>query len=945
MSTPHAEPKGPSSVDDGAPKKASKKTTAVKRTPAAEDGPSAAVAATVSAPQASASPVPMLRVPGSEPKPVEGADATKARSSKKRTSTTPPNGDGPPSGPSLGGGPTGAPSADAAAVAKSEADAEKERLRREAKKQRAKELEEQKRRDELAKQAIEEARRKEEERQREVRRQKELAALNANAEECNEEEDTGNDYDEDGFENYDDDFEADDAPPKPSGKPPVVLSQAKPQAKAKGVAPSTVDTNELKKIQQALQAESKELQSASRPSSSTKPSGDPNAAPSRGAQEAKQARSSSSIASSIAGLKQSLDPRAKRVKEILEARKLEVEKFNLFQQPPLTELDKYLGQLRRGQVRQAFVQTNEGARSMATQTKPPPKHDQSMHFPDDIGLETNAGSTKRAKARGRRSSNQTTDEPDDTGENEEDDDEKTTSTSSSRFFRFLEQAAYVCEILTEENTQDAESQRLQQREEAVKLSAKDSLSTKQLFPTKKFDQLALEKALASRILVGLRFSPAVSNLFLTTYSAPVKENNDEPSPMADKSLSCVWDVNALDESTLFVLQNEGEATACCLGPSRELFALVGTDDGSVHVWDLRSRLSIAGATQVKTEGGMLDVYAPTYSTCAAGGRLHNSAIVAVEVVSAPGAGSFQFGSLDDRGVLVIWSVIDFTPGDDALLADKCVEIGGRIKLVVNTVIDTQQAFLMLTRPTQTKKPSLVRRDSSNSKPSQSTTQQLPAPVGPIATVLQFDPQDSNQFFIGTITGLVLRGHRFEKTGAMAGVSHYRRDRSHMEYSRASVVCIAFHPTLGDYFLVGYADGAVCLFHCDSSIALTTWEEVDFGRSISCVQWSTSRPGVFLASYSHGELLAWDLTVQTSGPVFSLQLPRSDKEDGPITTSPSMLYPFTLSSERMRTSRPAIAMQCGGEPPFQFQLQELSASFTTSSRHESTEVKQILASIL
>ncbi|KAJ0409604.1 hypothetical protein P43SY_008476 [Pythium insidiosum] len=472
MSTPAstAEPK-PSSAEDAASRKSSKKAKKASTKKAgdasvpasASPGPSVPTAASSNVPSRSAGPTPtssgesagpppiVPRIPLAEPK-TDSREATagttdrtaaKARSSKKRTS----NDD---SGPTVAAaavvaGPSLAPVSNDGPAPKSDVDAEKERARREAKRQKAKELEEQRRREELERQALEDARRLEEQRLREERRKRELAALNANAEDVQEEEPSG--YDDEGFENYDDDFENDEPPAqsKPSAKA-TPRSKASPQ-----VAEPPV---ELKKIQQALQAESKEL-SSSRPSSSSSTAAVAKSTPTRSS-EAKSTKttSSSSIASSIVGLKQSLDPRARRVKDILDARKLEIEKFNLFQQPPLSETEKYMSQLRRGHVRQTFIQTNEGAKVMSTQTKPPRMVDKAMHFPDDIGVDDGGIGVRRSRRNGAKVKVEKSNQDGEDGDDDEttggddidggyDDDDSQQTSSSSHFFRFLEQASTV----------------------------------------------------------------------------------------------------------------------------------------------------------------------------------------------------------------------------------------------------------------------------------------------------------------------------------------------------------------------------------------------------------------------------------------------------------------------------------------------------------------------
>ncbi|KAL4145889.1 hypothetical protein PRNP1_012083 [Phytophthora ramorum] len=946
-----SEPKGPPSMGDAAPaKKASKKSSSRPSQPAPASQP------VVQAPlAASASPVgaaPQVpRIPLSEPKP--DADA-KRKSSKKRTSRAgeaqrPTSRESTPPGPAVPSpGPDAVSAADAAAAAKQKEDAEREKqARREAKKQRVKEVEDARRREDLAKQALEEARRLEEQKRREARQKQQVEALNANAEEC--QEDAGEDYDDEGFENYDEDFEQEEVSQPKSTPLPVVGAKASSKSRG-GSSNAAADEAELKRIQQAMQAETKGLLSASsRPSSSAEVEAQGSKPNSRGEEPSSAPRPSTSIASSIAGLKQSLDPRAKRAKEILERRKFDVEKVLLFQQNPVSEQDKVLHRLRRGLVKQAFVQTSDGARSLGTQTKAPEAHDKSMHFPDDIGIDTDSSSTGITA-----------------GDNNED---AGTSSSSTRFFKFLEHAAYVCETLAVENVMASETEVQGNQADATRtedegkegeerdtrrryqLSKSSKLDKKLVFPSKKLEALSsLEQILQGRDLVAIRFSPSVSSAFLSCYGAALEisggnQQQETARLLKDKTLSCVWDVN-LPNRPLHLLKSEGVAATACLSPSRDLFVVVGTEDGTIHVWDLRPQ-SMMQSSSLMVDG--LAVCTPAYSTCGMNYRApeqHTSTIVALEPIDrskggGDNGGTFQFGSMDDRGVLIIWSLIEFDSADEALVTDKCVQIGGNVKMVMNTRIDMQQQYL--TPSVAPKQPQ--RRGSKTSvlplSPTPVSTPPL-AHVGPAVAVLKYFPHDPNQFVVGTRSGQLVRGHRFEK--ASSRMLYQREQGLSTTDASIGVVCIDFHPFEPEYFLVGYEDGSICLYHVNVSLCLTSWEEVAFGVSVCAAAWSPSRPAVFYASFSNGSVLVWDLLECTNGPTLSHELDAL-KDISPVELA-SSLYPLALSSEKMRTSRPAVAWRIDpAVSPFQFTIQELGPEFTVRTAMEQQTVAKVLTCIL
>ncbi|CEG43087.1 Cytoplasmic dynein intermediate chain [Plasmopara halstedii] len=735
----------------------------------------------------------------------------------------------------------------AAAKEKEDAGRDKEK-RREAKKKRTQELEEAKRRQELEKEAFEQAQRLHNQQQRETRQKQQIEALNANAEECQEDTE---DYEDEDFENYDEDFENEENNSEPMSLPALVSKKTQGDS----VTTATADA-ELRRIQQAMQAESKGLQSMS-----LNPSGGSSF---RDEEQSNATKRSTIISSSIADLKQSLDPRAKRIKKILEQRDFGVEKFVLFQLNPVSEHERVSNRLRRGLSKQAFVQTNDGPRSLGTQTKALNTHDKSMHFPDDIGI----GMAK-----------------------DRDNDKDFACTSTSRFFRFLEHAGYVCECLAVENTM--ESERYDQSKTSLEnhnqsgqkyhLTKDAKLNQKSIFPSNEEKAIGSLRAMVqNRNLVALRFSPIVSNILLSCYGNVLKGSNEPVERYENKTISCVWDINR-PVQPIHVLQSEGLTSSACLSPLRDLFVIVGTQDGTIHVWDLRPQSTIQSSTSL-VDGHAICV--PAYSTCGMDYRApeqHISKIVTLEAIDSSQSVvnteiTFQFGSMDDR--------------------DWC-----------------------------------------QSKTNHEYTHRIAAAR---FSVLKFLPHDSNQFVVGMRTGQIVRHNRFGKVNDRM---QYHRERGiEPANAYAGVVCIDFHPFESDCFLTGYEDGRICLYHVNVSQCLTCWEQVAFGVSVCAVAWSISRPGVFYASYSDSILLVWDLMECSSGPTLSHDLGKlKEWPPGELTSS---LYPLVLSSEKIRTSRPAIAWRVDPSvSSFQFSVNELGPEFITRAAMEQQTVANVLAHIL
>ncbi|ETV87220.1 hypothetical protein H257_02186 [Aphanomyces astaci] len=729
--------------------------------------------------------------------------------------------------------------------------------RREAKRQKQKDAEEaKKRKEELERQALDMARREEEARQRELRKVEALAALNANAEECQEEDD----YDED-FENYDDGgFEEPDEPAQAKK-----LSTNGSKSNQQSLMDPPEDFATVQKIREALQAESKPQTPSSGGASKKATTAKQTPAAPKDAKEAKGTgakKATSGVSASIAGLKHSIDPRAKRVKEILDKKKMETERFDMFQLAPLTDFDKYMGQLRVCAVRQVFVQTNDDARSVQTQTKPRAMKDQSMLFPDDMGVD--AALT----------------------------DSTTTTTSSRRFIGFLARASHACEVLLEENLMYADGASNQKQHDTIPQSQCDTASLNG-FSAKQVSINADHALFQYRPLLDMAFSHQVSHWLVGGYGPA--DDGDNNAPFADKSILSVWDINQV-QSPVRWLRAEGVVSCVGFGPGRDMFVLSGSDEGAVQVWDLR----LPPSPRFEAPSIKVKVEPPTYSTAGMKhDHNHTSPIAAVRAIPSGKKGAnFQFGSLDNRGLLVVWSVIECRTDHEALSIDSCVEIGGRVKLVKTAVIDSAPSLL----------------------------------VGPSANEFAFFPADPNQFVVGTTGGAIVHGSRFDKK---LGVKAYRRGGDYGGGGVSAVTSLAFHPTLPQYFLAGYADGSLSLFHVDLARDIASWYDVALG--VSRVMWSPSRPSVFYVLYTNGTLTIWDLLTSRMMPVVT-------ESAGPsVATKRKGKVLFALSADIARTCRPSIAIAGASSKPLA--IHELCGPLTQKTKDETASVDTLLAGVV
>lgn len=588
--------------------------------------------------------------------------------------------------------------------------------RREAKKKRSKDKEKPISDNEAAKKELKSVMTPEDKLFREKRRQIQLDALNANAQECQEEDD----YENEDFENYDDKLAyslADDA-----HKTSLSTSRS--------VDKEVVPVIALRAIKRALEVESSEL--FSRTSAETNQSAATSTCDSKTSNFTRIDSDSSAI-HSLEELKRSLDPRARRVRAILASVSLENETFYIFNQAPMKDYDRYINSLRRGKTRQAFAQCNDGAKAIAVQTKAPILKHQSMTFPDDIGTDIGSMSDRKEMLPGHLRH-----------DNVNDEDSSATSLKtvgalfSKKFMDFIDQAAYTCELILDDDFIRHEQSSKDTNAGNVKslgIEVPPFLFESTLYPQKYTSPLLqeLKHILKDRELTWLKFSSGLTNYLISCHGPQVCENLDASIQCKTRSIACVWDLASM-EHPRYVLQCEDRIQIAVFGPfDKKPLIIAGTSDGSIHLWDLRE-----SATCSIQENMYTNTITPTHSTCGSWSAYHSSTIIDIQNVKSQVSESptqnncsCQIGTLDDRGILILWSLIRIQDANTAK---------GYVDLVMNQKINTVDIYKHVI-PRQRK----TTNGTSRSTRDNSWTGQSCDEIGPIASVLRFLPSDCSQY--------------------------------------------------------------------------------------------------------------------------------------------------------------------------------------------------------
>ncbi|XP_076828350.1 cytoplasmic dynein 2 intermediate chain 1 isoform X1 [Brachyhypopomus gauderio] len=513
---------------------------------------------------------------------------------------------------------------------------------------------------------------------------------------------------------------------------------------------------------------------------------------------------------------------------------------------PVSEYDLYIKRFGSSNTKQVYVQCNEDNTDRDTQTEEPDTHEQWTQHPAEPSAVCGGPGVSQSAPESVVWMN----------------------TDSKRLSTFLHSAAQVIAVLLEENrTQRDSVTTLQSHTHSLSCSDR-SLQLNNNLPF-----------LHGRQVVLLHCSPVQVHTLLSVHggcSTPSDETLDT------HSLLCVWNIWQ-PSAPQKILTCEAEVRSCCFSPGQLSLVFAGTAVGSVLLWDLREASCSHVCLRVDTAQWVLRY--PTFSTDAVlSGAGHLSSVVSVEPVLAtqetepraplledleePLGRSFQLGSLDEHGLLILWVVVELPTADDSgSQTDLGLRPGGRVKLLHSS--------------------SLQRRDPSTSRGVGEVTGVVPH----LSLLLKFLSSDSNHYFIGMSTGLVMRGTRH---GLRAEPKVYTPSEGGMP---AEVTTLNFCPNREPFFLVGCSDGTLRLHYLLRAEPVCEWRVGSGGVRSVC--WCPTRPAVFCVLDAVSVLHVWDLAERQDGPISSEKL-HPDRVTG--------MAVFGEASNRSSTSGVVLARQ-------------------------------------
>ncbi|XP_076777058.1 cytoplasmic dynein 2 intermediate chain 1 isoform X4 [Arvicanthis niloticus] len=517
--------------------------------------------------------------------------------------------------------------------------------------------------------------------------------------------------------------------------------------------------------------------------------------------------------------------------------------FSLLDLPPVNEYDMYIRNFGKKNTKQAYVQYNEDNVERDIQTEDIETREVWTQHPGE-GTVVSGGSEEKDFS----------------------DVTVVPKIDTPRLSSFLRAACQVVAVLLEEDRLAAGPSWIPRAQDKA-LNISDSSS--QLNTSLPF--------LQSRKVSCLHASRVQRQTVVSVHDLP--EKAFAPS-LDSRHLLCVWDIWQ-PSGPQKVLICESKVTCCCFSPLKAFLLFAGTVHGSVVVWDLREDSRIHH--YVRLSNCLWAFRTPTFST---DGVLmsvnHRSPLQAIEPVATSAykkqsfvlspfstqeemAGlSFHIASLDETGVLNVWVVVELPKADiSGSMSDLGLIPGGRIKLVHSTVIQLGN--------------SLCHKDSEL----WGSTQTLS---------VKFLPSDPNHFVVGTDMGLISHSTRQDWR---VSPKVFKPQQHGVRPIKVNV--IDFSPFEETVFLAGCSDGSIRLHQLTSERPIMQWDNSTSGRAVTSLQWSPTRPAVFLVQDDASRIYVWDLLENDLGPV----------AQQPI--SPDKLVAMTIVGEPEKTSGSFVAL--------------------------------------
>ncbi|GAB1297869.1 Cytoplasmic dynein 2 intermediate chain 1 [Apodemus speciosus] len=594
--------------------------------------------------------------------------------------------------------------------------------------------------------------------------------------------------------------------------------------------------------------------------------------------------------------------------------------FSLLDLPPVNEYDMYIRNFGKKNTKQAYVQYNEDNVERDIQTEDIETREVWTQHPGE-GTVVSGGSEEKDFS----------------------DVTVVPKIDTPRLSNFLRAACQVVAVLLEEDRLAAGPSWIPRAQDKA-LNISDSST--QLNTSLSF--------LQSRKVSCLHASRIQRQTVVSVHDLP--EKPFAPS-LDSRHLLCVWDIWQPSGPQKVLIC---EVTCCCFSPLKAFLLFAGTVHGSVVVWDLREDSRIHH--YVRLSNCLWAFRTPTFST---DGILtsvnHRSPLQAIEPVATSAykkqsfvlspfstqeemAGlSFHIASLDETGVLNVWVVVELPKADisgsmsdlgvypqDSIPIIYCGCGGDQASLIGSCVTSVTTSVLCDGYKTQVMQSDTWREDQVGTQYCNPFGQQLYLSHkdselwGSTQTLsVKFLPSDPNHFVVGTDMGLISHSTRQDWR---VSPKVFKPEQHGVRPIKVNV--IDFSPFEETVFLAGCSDGSIRLHQLTSERPVMQWDNSTSGHAVTSLQWSPTRPAVFLVQDDASRIYVWDLLENDLGPV----------AQQPI--SPDKLVAMTIVGEPEKTSGSFVALVLA-RTSGTVDVQNLKRRWTTPAVDEHSQLRLLL----
>jgi len=324
--------------------------------------------------------------------------------------------------------------------------------------------------------------------------------------------------------------------------------------------------------------------------------------------------------------------------------------ITLYDAAPLTGYELYVRHQSRN-MRTKAVQTRDDDVDVAIQTDEVETLDTLCQCPEDSG----AGSVRLVASEGAKT-------------------QSLLSANVGRLRKFIKSAGQVVEALLSENTAG----------QSDGFSSANSLH----FSTR-HASIDLPSSFGARQPSALCFTPDTTAVLVayTAAAEPIqpsrKRDAAEVGRLNGSGMLCVWKLH-LTSFPWAVLRCLGTPSCCMLSPVKPYLAFAGTDEGAVQMWDLRE----AGSAHANVElhGESVALRSPTYCSDGLGMGAHSTPIREIrEVPSLTDTSDLSIASLEMEGAIVIWLVLE-TDSTEPDMYDFGQAVGAHARLLKSNTV-------------------------------------------------------------------------------------------------------------------------------------------------------------------------------------------------------------------------------------------------------------------